>query len=124
MTKSQFEDLPNELLTDIFKNLDARNLFRAFGNLNSRINQLIQSFQYLKLFCHLNQSNLLKTNEEFFSYYVHTLIVNSWINFNLQHFPNVQRKTRLSVATSSRTIKTSDDAQFETSVHIICTYDA
>lgn len=91
MTKSQFEDLPNELLTDIFKNLDARNLFRAFGNLNSRINQLIQSFQYLKLFCHLHQSNLLKTNEEFFSYYVHTLIVNSWINFNLQHFPNVQR---------------------------------
>src|SRR5690242_14577271 len=89
--KSQFENLPNELLTDIFKNLDARNLFRGFYNLNYRLNQLIQSFQYLHLVFHMNQSNVIKTNDEIFSYYVHTLIVDPWINFNLKHFPNVHR---------------------------------
>jgi hypothetical protein len=89
--KSRFEDLPNELLTDIFKNLDARNLFRTFHNLNARLNQLIQSFQYLQLVFHINQSNLLKSNDEIFSYYVHTLIVDPWINVNLTQFPNVHR---------------------------------
>jgi hypothetical protein len=88
-TKSQLEDLPNELLTDIFKNLDARQLFRAFFNLNNRLNQLIQSFQYLQLVFHMNLSNVLKSNDEIFSYYVHTLIVDPWINFNLKSFPNI-----------------------------------
>jgi hypothetical protein len=87
--KSCFEDLPNELLTDIFKNLDARNLFRTFHNLNNRLNQLIQSFQYLQLIFHINQANLFKSNDEIFSYYVHTLIINPWINVNLIQFPNV-----------------------------------
>lgn len=89
-SKSQFEDLPNEILIDIFKHLDARHLFQAFASLNSRLNHLIQSFQYLKLFFHIHQLNILKTNNEYFSYYVHTLVVNSWINFNLQHFPSVR----------------------------------
>ncbi|CAF0798300.1 unnamed protein product [Rotaria sordida] len=89
--KSQLEDLPNELLSEIFKNLDARDLFRAFNNLNNRFNQLIQSFQHLQLFFHMDVSNVLKTNDEIFSFYVYTLIVNPWINFNLQNFSNVRR---------------------------------
>jgi hypothetical protein len=91
MTKSKFEDLPNEILTDIFKNLDARHLFRAFYNLNYRLNQLIQSFHYLELHFHMDSINLPKSNDEIFSYYVHTLIVDPWINFNLKHFPNIHR---------------------------------
>ncbi len=87
--KSRFEDLPNELLIDIFKNLDARHLFRAFYNLNYRFNQLIQSSQYLQLFFHMNLSTILKSNDEIFSYYVHTLIVDPWINLNLEYFPNI-----------------------------------
>ncbi|CAF3138247.1 unnamed protein product [Rotaria sp. Silwood2] len=89
--KSQLEDLPNELLSDIFKNLDARDLFRAFCNLNYRFNELIQSFQHLQLVFHMDLSNVLKTNDEIYSFYVYTLIVNPWINFNLQNFPNVRR---------------------------------
>jgi len=91
MSKSKFEDLPNEILTDIFKNLDARHLFRSFYNLNYRFNQLIQSFNYLKLYFHMDSTNLIKSNDEIFSYYVHTLIVDPWINFNLKHFPNIHR---------------------------------
>jgi hypothetical protein len=89
-SKSRFEDLPNELLTDIFKILNGRDLFRAFSNLNSRLNQLIQSFQYLQLIFHINPSNISKTNDEIFSFYIHTLIIEPWIHFNLKHFPNVR----------------------------------
>ncbi|CAF1429201.1 unnamed protein product [Adineta steineri] len=91
--KSRLEDLPNELLTDIFKQLDAQNLFRSFYNLNKRLNQLVQAFNYLQLTFHMNQSNVLKTNGEIYSFYVHTLIVDPWIDFNLIHFPNVRRLT-------------------------------
>ena len=88
--KSRLEDLPNELLTDIFKNLNGRDLFRAIHNLNYRFNQLIQSFEHLQLVFHMNPSNVLKTNDEIFSFCIHTLIVDPWINFNLKHFPNVR----------------------------------
>lgn len=88
---SRFEDLPNELITDIFKNLDARDLFRAFSQLNSRLNCLIRSFGYLRLTCHLRNSPSVKGNEEFFPFYVHTLFVDPWINFPVHRFVNVRR---------------------------------
>ncbi|CAF3532293.1 unnamed protein product [Rotaria socialis] len=89
--KSQLEDLPNELLSEILRNLDARDVFRAFYQVNSRFNELIQSFQHLQLTFHMNSNNFLKTNDEIFSFYVYTLIISPWINFNLQNFPRVRR---------------------------------
>lgn len=88
--KSRLEDLPNELLTDIFKLLDGRNLFRAFYNLNSRLNHLLKSFQYLQLIFHVDPTNISKPNDEIFPFYIHTLIVKSWFDFNLKYFPNVR----------------------------------
>jgi hypothetical protein len=85
------EDLPNELLTNIFKQLNARDLFRAFHNLNQRLNQLIHSFEYLQLRLHMTPTNVVKSNEGSFSNYVYTLIVDRWIDFNLKHFANVRR---------------------------------
>ena len=93
MTKARLEDLPNELLTDIFKNLNARDLFRAFSPLNDRFNRLIRSFSYLQLMLHLETSNMIKTNDETFPFYVHTLVVDPWINFNLHQYPNVRYLT-------------------------------
>ena len=90
---SHFEDLPNELLADIFKNLDARDLFKAFSNLNTRLNQVIRSFQSLRLAFHLQTANAVKINDELFPFYVHTLTVDPWINFNLHRFPHVRRLT-------------------------------
>ena len=90
---THFEDLPNELLADIFKNLDARDLFKAFSNLNARLNQLIQWFECLQLTFHLQTSNAIKINDELFPYYVHTLTVDPWINFNLHRFDRVRRLT-------------------------------
>lgn len=88
---SRLEDLPNELLTDVFKNLDARDLFRAFSHLNARFNCLIRSFGYLQLRCHLADALSIKLNEEYFPFYVHTLIVDPWTNFPLYRFVNVRR---------------------------------
>ena len=90
MTKARLEDLPNELLTDVFKNLNAHDLFRAFSQLNNRFDRLIRSFSYLQLMLHLETSNMIKTNDEIFPFYVHTLVVDPWINFNLHQYPNVR----------------------------------
>ncbi|CAF0918801.1 unnamed protein product, partial [Adineta ricciae] len=89
--KSRLEDLPNELLTGTFRYLNARDLFRSFHNLNERFNDLIQSFQYLQLSYHMKVPVILKSNDELFSYYVYTLIIDEWIDFNPTHFPNVRR---------------------------------
>ena len=88
---SQLEDLPNELLTDIFKYLDARDLFRSFSNLNFRLDRLIRSFDYLQLHFHLHTTNATKINEEPFPFYVYSLLVDPWININLHRFQNVRR---------------------------------
>ena len=84
------EDLPNEILVDLFRYLNAQDLFQIFYNLNSRFNALIKSFHHLNLLYHMelfidNQIN----NAHLFPYYVHTLIVGRAININLNQFSNI-----------------------------------
>lgn len=86
----QFEQLPNEILIDLFQYLDARDLFQIFYNLNSRLNTLIKSFHHLNLRFHMelfidNQID----NKHLFPFYTHTLIVGRAININLNQFSNI-----------------------------------
>ena len=46
---SRLESLPNEILINVFECYDARDLFRACFDLNTRLNQLIQSIDALWL---------------------------------------------------------------------------
>jgi hypothetical protein len=87
-SSSGLEILPNEILFVIFRYFNARDLFRAFYNLNIRFNQLIQSFNELQLVFQV-QTSADKGN--IFPFYVYTLIVNSGIDVNLNHFPNIRR---------------------------------
>ncbi|CAF1118207.1 unnamed protein product [Rotaria sordida] len=89
--QSQLNDLPNELLNDIFIYFDARELFEIFYNINSRFNKLVQSFNHLQLIFHIKTSNDSETNGKIFSSYVYTLIIDRGINVNLTQFPNVRR---------------------------------
>ncbi|CAF4833030.1 unnamed protein product, partial [Rotaria sp. Silwood2] len=89
--QSQLNDLPNELLNDIFIYFDARELFEAFYNINSRFNKLIQSFNQRQLMFHIKASNDTETNDKIFPFYVYTLIIDRGINVNLTQFPNVHR---------------------------------
>lgn len=88
---SRIELLPNELLLQSFQYLDARDLFHAFIDLNSRFNQLIQSFDQLQLVCHLKQWN---SSKEIFPFYVYTLnIANDRLvdEIPIEQFRNIHR---------------------------------
>ncbi|CAF0739288.1 unnamed protein product [Rotaria sordida] len=88
---SRLEQLPNEILIDLFQYFDARDLFQSFSNLNYRLNKLIKSFHHLNLFFHMeffldNQID----NNDYFPFYVYTLIVGRAININLNRFLNIR----------------------------------
>jgi hypothetical protein len=84
----RLEHLPNELLMDIFKYIDARMLYQNFYNLNSRLNILLESLTQLWLVLYP-----LKTNDydELFASRIHTLIVHSDVHFTLSRYVNVRR---------------------------------
>jgi hypothetical protein len=82
----QFESLPNELIIQLFDYIDIRDIFNAFYNLNSRLNQLIQPFQNLRLIISEKQNNRLN----YFSSYTDTLIIKDDIYINLKSLINVR----------------------------------
>ncbi|CAF1233866.1 unnamed protein product [Rotaria sp. Silwood1] len=87
MTNNVFllENLPNEIIIELFKYLKARDLFQAFYNLNSRFNDLIQSLTHLTYSTDKNDNCTL-------SYpYIYTLIINTKIENKLTCFPNIHR---------------------------------
>jgi hypothetical protein len=89
---SRLEYLPNEILMYIFQYFDARDLFRAFYNLNIRLNKLLQSLTYLSF-------TLLKSNSndyDLFAPYIYTLTIDYAVNIDLNHFRNLHRLTLLS----------------------------
>jgi hypothetical protein len=87
---SRLEVLPNEILLESLKYLDARDLYRACYDLNSRFHQLVQSCHQLCLT--LSSSNYDETmDDEMFSPNISTLIVNKDAAVILGHFTNVRR---------------------------------
>jgi hypothetical protein len=85
----KFEYLPNEILIEIFKNLDARYLFQAFYNLNSRLNILLQSLDdCLTIFTPDSNSSI---HDEVFFPYIHTLIIQNGLDIMFDHLINVRR---------------------------------
>jgi hypothetical protein len=81
---SRLEWLPNEMLLDTFQYFDAGDLFRAFYNLNSRFNALLQSIDYLCLTLSNDTNDYIS-----FASYIHTLKLGDEVNINPYHFPNV-----------------------------------
>ncbi len=84
----QLEFLPNELLIDIFQYFDARDLFRAFYNLNFRFNKLLQSLNNL-CFTLLISNLDDKDDYDIFSPYINILILDHQAKIHLNHFPNI-----------------------------------
>lgn len=87
---SQLEYLPNEILMYIFKYFDARDLFHAFYNLNSRLNVLLQSLNYLSLTLLKFNSNEIN-NYQIFAPYIYTLKIDYAVNIDLNIFTNIHR---------------------------------
>jgi len=92
---SQLEFLPNEIFIYLFQYFDARDLFRAFHNLNIRFNKLLQSLNYLSLILLKFDSNEIN-NYEIFAPYIYTLKMNNVVNIDLKNFTNIHRLELLS----------------------------
>ncbi|CAF4578456.1 unnamed protein product [Rotaria sp. Silwood2] len=79
------ENLPNEIIIELFKYIKARDLFQSFYNLNSRFNYLIQSLTHLTYSTDKNDNYTL-------SYpFICTLIINTKIENKLTCFSNLHR---------------------------------
>ncbi|UJR32273.1 hypothetical protein I4U23_019738 [Adineta vaga] len=88
---SKLEDLPNEILLEFFQYFDACKLFQLFYNLNYRFNNLVKSFQPLKLIFPMELSTNNQINDQYlFPSFTHTLIVARAININLNRFHNIR----------------------------------
>jgi hypothetical protein len=82
---SLLEILPNEIFIEIFQYFDARDLYRAFYNLNSRFNTLLQSLNNLCLTVGTIESNDFKI----FASHVYALKLTGDVNINLNDFTNL-----------------------------------
>ena len=87
---NQLEDLPNETLMEIFEYLDARDLFRAFHNLNSRFNLLLQSLNELCLILSSSDRDQISNNAIFLPY-IHTLIIKYRTDIIFNYYRNIRR---------------------------------
>ena len=82
------ECLPNELLLDIFKWLDARALYRGFYRLNARFNRLVQ----IPTDLHLTFGPCSDEHyDALFASRVHTLLIQCDVLFTLSRYVNVRR---------------------------------
>jgi hypothetical protein len=84
-TYLRFEDLPNELILEICRYLDAREVFQSFLNVNNRMKNLLQSFDHLQLTVSLFDSKEKRNYHDFFPY-IRTLIIDRGISINLKYF--------------------------------------
>jgi hypothetical protein len=81
----RFEHFPNEIIMDICKYLDAREVYQIFSNLNFRFKTLLQSFHHLQLSVSLFDS-IDKQNYQYLFPHIQTLTIERGINTNLKHF--------------------------------------
>jgi len=86
---SRLEFLPNEIFIEIFKNLDARYIFRAFYNLNTRFNTLLQSVDHCRTISTPNSNESIEDKVSF--PYIHTLIIKNGVDIMFDHLINVSR---------------------------------
>jgi hypothetical protein len=82
---NKFENLPNELLLDIFEYIDIRDLFYGFLGLNIRLNHLIRSLHNLSFNLQPYQPLVISL----FSNQINQLIVNTWQDIDLSQFPRL-----------------------------------
>ncbi|CAM4979087.1 unnamed protein product [Rotaria socialis] len=85
-TRTTLEELPNELFYCIFTFIDIQHLYKAFGELNSRLNHNIQSYKNFSLIFD-DKVDLLLMNS--YAPYVTRLIIPTSIHCDFKQFPNL-----------------------------------
>ena len=89
---TQFEQLPNELMLDIFSRIEIEYLHDAFWGLNLRFNVLFQSTKRLSFKFH----DYIKDQRiKLYGSFVNELVIDTFKSCDLQLFPNVKKLTIL-----------------------------
>ncbi|CAF3474781.1 unnamed protein product [Rotaria socialis] len=81
------EDLPNELLFDVFEYISARDLYYSFWALNRRINYIVRSLKNLSLIIYKNEPLLIQT---FADKIFRLQVSNHYDIIDIDHFPNLR----------------------------------
>ncbi|CAM4774752.1 unnamed protein product [Rotaria magnacalcarata] len=89
-TIKQLEDLPNEILTEIFEYIDATNLFRIFSNLNGRLNKILKSLHTLHLSLTTTDSHQIGAYNRI-APHIEILCIYGLAQLNLKYFTNIRR---------------------------------
>ncbi|CAF3919871.1 unnamed protein product [Rotaria magnacalcarata] len=89
-TIKQLEDLPNEILTEIFEYIDATNLFRIFSNLNGRLNKILKSLHTLHLSLTTTDSHQIGAYNRI-APHIKILCIYGLAQLNLKYFTNIRR---------------------------------
>jgi hypothetical protein len=84
----RLENLPNELLIEILKYIDARTIYQSFYNLNYRFNILLKSLTRLYLVLWPCKNDFY---DDLFASRVHTLVIYCDVIFTLSRYENVRR---------------------------------
>ncbi|CAF2053725.1 unnamed protein product [Rotaria magnacalcarata] len=82
----KFENLPNEILFDLFEYIDIRDLYNGFWGLNERINYIIGHLRNLSLNLERYEVGLISL----FAKQINRLIVNTWQDIDLSQFPRLK----------------------------------
>ncbi|CAM4864987.1 unnamed protein product [Rotaria socialis] len=88
--QSRLELLPNEILIETFEYLEVRDLFRAFNNINSRFNGLLQSLNELFLILSIRDRDETPDDVKTLPQ-IHTLIVKYKTDVILNHYSTIRR---------------------------------
>jgi hypothetical protein len=84
------EDLPNELLLDVFEYISLRDLYYSFCSLNRRFNHLVWSLNNLFIIIYKNEQLLF----EIFAHKItHLVVHNVYDTIELKQFPNLRSLT-------------------------------
>lgn len=81
------EQLPNELFFSLFTYLDISNLYNAFWGINSRLNNLFQSYSYLYL---TYDEKIDQQSMKLYAHFIVRLIIDTPIDCDLTLFPKLQ----------------------------------
>ncbi|CAF0739272.1 unnamed protein product [Rotaria sordida] len=87
---NRLENLPNEILAEIFEYISTENLFRSFYNLNYRLNKLIQSLNNHYLSLKTTDCNQIY-HYNFIAPYINILFIEGRAQLNLKSFTNIRR---------------------------------
>ncbi|CAF5225755.1 unnamed protein product, partial [Rotaria magnacalcarata] len=82
----KFENLPNEILFDLFEYINIRDLYNGFWGLNERINYIIGHLRNLSFNLERYEAGLISL----FAKQINRLIVNTWQDIDLNQFPRLK----------------------------------